>query len=39
MKGRLLDYIKIGFGFYIGYSIAKALDEKFGVAYKQSKTE
>ena len=29
MKVRIIDCIKIGFGFYIGYEIAKSLDKPF----------
>lgn len=33
MKSKLIEYVKLGFGFYIGYEIAKALNETSGEAY------
>lgn len=31
---KLKDYIKAGFGFYIGYEIAKSLDDVGGEIFK-----
>lgn len=30
----ILDYIKLGFGFYIGYEIASTLDDLLGNKFK-----
>lgn len=35
MKEELFRYIKIGIGFYIGYTVAKAVDETLGTLLKQ----
>lgn len=41
MKGgdimKITDCIKLGFGFYIGYELAKNLDDIFGTVYKMLK--
>lgn len=34
---RLVDVIKFGFGFYVGYEIAKNLDDIAGTLYKAFK--
>lgn len=36
-KVRLIDYIKLGFGFFIGYEVAKNLNEIAGEIYKVAK--
>ena len=34
---RLIDCIKLGFGFFIGYEVAKNLNEIVGEVYKVAK--
>lgn len=36
-KMRLIDCIKIGFGFFIGYEVAKNLNDISGQVYKMFK--
>ena len=36
-KVRLIDCIKLGFGFFIGYEVAKNLNEIAGEVYKVAK--
>lgn len=35
---KLFDYIKLGFGFYIGYQFAKVCDANLGKFVKEFKT-
>ncbi len=42
MKGTIklsFSSIKLGFGFYIGYTIAQALDKQLGQIYKRVKEQ
>lgn len=32
---KMIDYIKIGFGFYIGYNLAGVIDTTFGIITKK----
>lgn len=34
---KLFDFIKLGFGFYIGYEVAKSIDKILGITTTQFK--